>query len=206
MAHVQLFDGMDMDAYKASDLVGSTPVAAIDRELLLKWDGGRYFMWVVGSNLTYGGPNGLLLTGGVVTDFLLAGSYGRATISGMHADAAILGQAYTSNDPTQSQAAMLAGDDVIEEVVGAPPTSTPINDEIYLARGYGGRDLMIGGGVRSTFYGGDGNDTLQAVAGDGNYLRGDAGADSITGAAGFDDINGNMGDDTASGGRGDDWV
>jgi Ca2+-binding RTX toxin-like protein len=206
VAHIQLFDGMDMDAFRQSDLIGSSLVAAIGRELLLEWQGGRYFMWVIGSGFTYAGPTNTLLTGGTVTDFILAGPYGRLEISGMHADAARLGQAHTLDDPTIAQAAMLAGDDVFEEVVGAPPTSTPNADENYLARGYAGNDLMTGGGTRSIFYGGEGNDTLNARAGEGNYLRGDEGNDSIVGAAGFDDINGNMGNDTCVSGGGDDWV
>jgi Ca2+-binding RTX toxin-like protein len=206
VARVKLFDGMDMDGFRQSDLLGSSLVAAIGRELLLEWQGGRYFMWVIGSGFTYAGPNNTLLTGGTVTDFILAGPYGRLEISGVHADAAVLGQSYTLDDPSVGQAAMLAGDDVFEEVVGAPQTSTPNADENYLARGYGGNDLMTGGGARSIFYGGDGADTLDARAGDGNYLRGDEGNDSIVGAAGFDDINGNMGNDTCVSGGGDDWV
>lgn len=206
MAQVQLFDGYDADAYRNSDLVGSTLVMLNSGGEVFHWNADRYFMALTGSGLTYGGPNGALLTGGVVTGFSLAAAYGRIAITGAHADASILGLAYSVGDDSLGASILLAGDDVIEEVVGAPPTSTPNADEVYLARAWGGNDLMLGGGTRSSFFGGDGNDTLDARAGDGNYLRGDAGDDSIQGAGGFDDINGNMGRDTAHGGNGDDWV
>ena len=206
MAHVLLYDGYDADAYRQSDLVGSTVVKLTSVNETFSWSADRYFMSLTGTGLTYGGPNGVLLTGGVVTGFSLAATYGRVEITGAHADASVLGLAYTVGDSTLGASTLLAGDDVIEEVVGAPQTSTPNADEVYLARAWGGNDLMLGGGTRSSFFGGDGNDTLDARAGDGNYLRGDAGDDSIQGAGGFDDINGNMGDDTARGGLGDDWV
>jgi Ca2+-binding RTX toxin-like protein len=206
MAHVQLFDGYDADAYRPGDLVGSTVSQLSSSIEAFSWSAGRYFMALSGTGLTYGGANGVLLTGGVVTGFSLAADYGRVIITDAHADASVLGLAYTVGDGTLGAVTLLAGDDIIEEVVGAPPTSTPNADEIYLSRGWGGNDLMLGGGTRSSFFGGDGNDTLDARAGDGNYLRGDAGDDSIQGAGGFDDINGNMGSDTAHGGAGGDWV
>ena len=206
MAHVLLYDGYDADAYRSTDLVGSTVVQFSSTNETFSWSAGRYFMSLSGTGFTYGGPNGVLLTGGVATGFSLAATYGRIEITGAHADAAALGLAYTVADNSLGASVLLAGDDTIEEVVGAPPTSTPNADEVYLARGWGGNDLMLGGGTRSSFFGGDGNDTLDARGGDGNYLRGDAGDDSVLGAAGFDDINGNMGDDTAHGGLGDDWV
>ena len=206
MAHVLLYDGYDADAYRPGDLVGSTVVELKSTLEAFSWNNDRYFMALSGTGLTYGGSNGVLLTGGVVTGFSLAASYGRVVITEAHADAAVLGLAYTVGDGTLGAITLLAGDDIIEEVVGAPPTSTPNADEVYLSRAWGGNDLMLGGGTRSSFFGGDGNDTLDARAGDGNYLRGDAGNDSIQGAAAFDDINGNMGDDTAHGAAGDDWV
>lgn len=206
MAQVLLFDGYDADSYQAGDLVGSTVSMLSAGGETFQWNAGRYFMSLTGAGLTYGGPNGVLLTGGVVTGFSLAASYGRITITGAHADAAVLGLAYSLGDSSLGASTLLAGNDVIEEVVGAAPTSTPNADEVYLIRAWGGDDLMLGGGTRSSFFGGDGNDTLDARAGDGNYLRGDAGDDSILGAGGFDDINGNMGRDTAHGGNGDDWV
>jgi Ca2+-binding RTX toxin-like protein len=206
MAHVLLYDGYDADSYRQSDLVGSTVSQLSSTIEAFSWSAGRYFMALSGTGLTYGGANGVLLTGGVVTGFSLAATYGRIAITDAHADAAVLGLAYTVGDGVLGASTLLAGDDVIEEVVGAPPTSTPNADEVYLARGWGGNDLMLGGGTRSSFFGGDGNDTLDARAGDANYLRGEAGDDSVQGAAGFDDINGNMGNDTAHGGAGDDWV
>jgi Ca2+-binding RTX toxin-like protein len=206
MAHVQLFDGYDADSYRPADLVGSTVAHLSSGNETFSWSDGRYFMSLSGAGLTYGGANGVLLTGGVVTGFSLAATYGRIIITEAHADAAVLGLAYTVGDNTLGASTLLAGDDTVEEVVGAPQTSTPNADEVYLARAWGGNDLMLGGGTRSSFFGGDGNDTLDARAGDGNYLRGEAGDDSVRGAAGFDDINGNMGADTARGGAGDDWV
>ena len=206
MAHVLLFDGYDADAYRGDELVGSTVVLLNAANEIFHWNADRYFMALGGSGFTFGGPNGVLLTGGVVTSFSLAASYGRIEITGAHADAAVLGLSYTLGDNSLGSATLLAGDDLIEEVVGAAPTSTPNADEVYLARAWGGDDVMRGGGTRSSFFGGDGNDTLDARAGDGNYLRGDAGDDSILGADGFDDINGNMGRDTGHGGNGGDWV
>lgn len=206
MANVLLYDGYDADSYRPSDLVGSTVAQLTSTNETFTWSASRYFMSLTGAGLTYGGPNGVLLTGGVVTGFSLAASYGRVAITGAHADASVLGLAYSVGDNTLGASTLLAGDDVIEVVAGAPPTSTPNADEVYLARAWGGNDLMLGGGTRVSFFGGDGNDTLYAQTGDGNYLRGDAGDDLIQGAEGFDDINGNMGADTAHGGSGDDWL
>lgn len=206
MARVQLYDGYDADSYQYTDLMGSTVSHLTSTNVTFSWNADRYFMSLTGTDLTYGGPNGALLTGGTITNFSMAASYGRIAITGAHADASVLGLAFSVGDNTLGASTLLAGDDLIYEAVGAPPTSTPNADEIYLARGWGGNDLMVGGGTRSSFFGGDGNDTLDARAGDGNVLRGDAGDDSIQGAAGFDDINGNMGNDTAYGGLGGDWV
>lgn len=90
-------------------------------------------------------------------------------------------------------------------------TGTPYTD---LIRGYGGDDVIDGGGsLGATFdslFGGDGND--QIFAGPSynipppTFMRGEAGDDYIVGGAGFDDMHGNQGQDTVIGGAGHDWV
>jgi Ca2+-binding RTX toxin-like protein len=200
MARVDLFDGSDMGSFQEGALVGATIVTASPTEELLSFAGGAAHMSITGVGLTYDG-NGTL-SGGLVTGVEVASVAGRFLLTGAHTDASILGQAFLTNNAQLSISNLLSGNDFID-VLG---TSPPATDADFTAMGWGGDDTMLGGGTRSSLFGGDGNDTIQALAGEGNYLRGDDGNDSIVGAAGFDDINGNMGNDTLHGGAGDDWV
>jgi Ca2+-binding RTX toxin-like protein len=201
MGHAQLYDGYDEDAYRQSDLATATVISITSTREFIGWGAG-YHLELTGAGFTYGGPNGSQLTGGVVTGLDILGPYGHEVITGVQADAAALGLAYLTQTAGLGGSVIGAGDDLIE-VMG---TTAPSTNTDFLVRGWGGADTMLGGGSRSSLYGGDGNDILDARSGDGNYLRGEAGDDTIAGAAGFDDINGNMGNDTAAGGLGDDWV
>jgi Ca2+-binding RTX toxin-like protein len=200
MARVDLFDGTDMGSFQEGALVGARIVTASPTEELLSFAGGAAHMSITGVGLTYDGAG--TLSGGLVTGVEVVSVAGRFLLTGAHTDAAILGQAFLTNNAQLSISSLLSGNDYID-VLG---TSPPATDADFTAMGWGGDDTMLGGGTRSSLFGGDGNDTIQALTGDGNYLRGDAGADSIVGAAGFDDINGNMGADTLHGAAGDDWV
>jgi Ca2+-binding RTX toxin-like protein len=201
MGHAQLFDGYSEGAFQQSDLTTATRIVLSSVLQQIDWGNG-YHLILTGTGFTYDGPNGTRLASGVVTGVDLLGPYGRIVITGAHADGAVLGLAYLTGEPTLSASTLGAGDDLIE-VIG---TTAPATDTDFLAMGWGGNDTMLGGGSRSSLFGGDGNDTVSARVGDGNYLRGDAGNDSVLGAAGFDDINGNQGNDTLRGGAGGDWV
>jgi Ca2+-binding RTX toxin-like protein len=157
-------------------------------------------MSITGTGLTYD-ANGVL-NGGTVTGVETTTPNGHFVLTGAHTDGSILGQAYLSSDANYSISHLLAGDDVIT-VRG---TQTPGADTSFTAMGFGGNDLLIGGGSASSLMGGDGNDTIQAGSAATSYLRGEAGDDSVSGGGGFDDINGNQGNDTAHGNGGDDWV
>jgi Ca2+-binding RTX toxin-like protein len=206
MAHVEIFDGYDMGSFRQSELIGSTVLHLDSTFQVFSWSSDRYGLGLAGVGFTYGGPNGTLLTGGIVQSVTLACPEGRITVTGASALGATVGSAYTLNDTRISEAALLDGDDDIHVVDGTPPTSTPNADHTYLIYGYAGNDLIVGGGASSTIYGGTGADTVQAASAAAGYLRGDEGDDSIRGGAGFDDINGNMGDDTCVSGGGNDWV
>ncbi len=201
MGHIQLYDGYSDGFYQQNDLTTATRVVLSSTLQEFDWGAG-YHLQLMGSGFTYGGPNNARLSGGVVTGMDLLGPYGRIVVTGVHADAAVLGLSYLTGDPALSSSTLGAGDDLIE-VMG---TAAPATDTDFTVLGWAGDDTMLGGGSRSTLLGGDGNDTINARAGDGNYLRGDAGNDTIVGAAGFDDINGNMGADNLRGGDGGDWV
>jgi serralysin len=127
---------------------------------------------------------------------------GHFVLTGAHTDGSILGTAFHTGDSDLSISNLLSGDDVIT-VRGTTP---PATDTSFTGMGWGGNDLLIGGGTLSSLFGGDGNDTVQGGGAATSYLRGDAGDDSLSGGVGFDDINGNMGNDTAHGNAGDDWV
>ena len=198
MARVDLFDGSDMGTFQESSLGTATVVTETSTLEFLTYAGGSYTMAISGTGLTYSGG---VLSGGTVTGVEVSGAYGRFILTGAHTDGAILGLAYLTNNSTLSIANLLSGDDLIDVLGSAPGADTE-----FTAMGWGGNDTILGGGSRSSLYGGDGNDTIQALGGVGNYLRGDDGNDSIVGGAAFDDINGNMGNDTLHGGAGDDWV
>jgi Ca2+-binding RTX toxin-like protein len=200
MAQVDLWDGVDMGTFQQTSL--STPLSitwSSTRETIV-YAGGVATMTITGQNLTFNAVG--TLTGGTVTGLDVVSPNGHFQLTGASVDGGILGLAYSTNDNQLSISTLLAGDDTIT-VRG---TTTLSADSDFTAMGWGGNDLMKGGGNRSSLYGGDGDDTVLAFGGDNNYLRGDAGQDSIVGALGFDDINGNMGNDTCSGDAGDDWV
>jgi Ca2+-binding RTX toxin-like protein len=198
-ATVDLYDGVDMGTFQESSLADAVATRSSTLEHLT-FAGGAAQMSITGVGLTYD-SNGVL-SGGTVTGVEITSPSGHFVLTGAHTDGSILGQAYLTNNAELSISNLLAGDDVIT-VRG---TQTPGADTSFTALGYGGNDLMVGGGSASTLMGGDGNDTVQAGSAATSYLRGEAGDDSISGGSGFDDINGNQGNDTASGGAGDDWV
>jgi Ca2+-binding RTX toxin-like protein len=156
-------------------------------------------MSITGVGFTYDASG--KFTGGAVTGLDITSPNGHFALTGAHTDATILAAAHDANNADVSTSALLSGDDVITVQGSAPGADTG-----FTGQGFGGNDLMIGGGSLSTFSGGDGNDTLQAASAAQSYLRGDDGDDSISGGLGFDDINGNMGNDTIHGNAGDDWV
>ena len=198
-ATVDLYDGSDMGTFQESQLANATVTRSPTLEHLT-FAGGAAQMSITGVGLTYD-SNGTL-TGGTVTGVEVTSPNGHFVLAGAHTDGSILGQAYLSNDANYSISHLLSGDDLIT-VRGSP---TPGADTSFTALGFGGNDLMVGGGSASTLMGGDGNDTVQAGSAATSYLRGEAGDDSVAGGSGFDDINGNQGDDTLSGGDGNDWV
>jgi Ca2+-binding RTX toxin-like protein len=198
-ATVDLYDGADMGTFQESQLSGATATESSTLDHLT-FAGGTAQMWITGVGLTYD-SNGVL-NGGTVTGVETTSPNGHFVLTGAHTDGSILGQAYLSNDANLSISSLLSGDDVIT-VRG---TQTPGADTSFTALGFGGNDLMVGGGSASTLMGGDGNDTVQAGSAATSYLRGEAGDDSVAGGAGFDDINGNQGNDTCHGNAGDDWV
>ncbi|MFL5296305.1 MAG: calcium-binding protein [Phenylobacterium sp.] len=165
----------------------------------LTYAGGTAQMSITGVGLTYDSTGAF--SGGIVTGVEVTSPNGHFVLAGAHTDATILAQAHRTNDANLSISNLLSGDDVIT-VHGSVPGA----DASFTGMGFGGDDLMIGGGALSTLFGGDGNDTVQGGSAASSYLRGEAGDDSISGGVGFDDINGNMGDDTAHGNGGDDWV
>lgn len=68
----------------------------------------------------------------------------------------------------------------------------------WLARGYGGDDILTGGKGNDTIYGGAGNDLLKG--GDGkDTLYGDQDDDSLLGGSGDDILNGGPGNDYLNG-------
>jgi Ca2+-binding RTX toxin-like protein len=155
-------------------------------------------MFITGVGLTYD-INGVI-NGGTVSGVEITSPTGHFVLAGAHTNGSVLGQAFLTNDANLSISTLLSGDDVITVRGSAPGTDTT-----FTGLGFGGNDLMIGGGSLTTFSGGDGNDTVQAGSAAQSYLRGDAGDDSLSGGSGFDDINGNMGNDTVHGGNGDDY-
>ncbi len=199
MARVDLFDGADMGAFQETDLIGSTIALQTSTQDVINFFGGAGTLTISGFNLTYAAGG---LTSGTVTGIDVISANGHFVLTGAQTSAFTLSIAFQANDAQLSISTLLNGDDTI--VVDG--STHPGADTVYTAMGWGGNDLMIGGGSQSSLFGGDGDDTIQANAGDGNFLRGDAGNDSIVGANGFDDINGNMGNDTLHGGNGDDWV
>jgi Ca2+-binding RTX toxin-like protein len=157
-------------------------------------------MTITGVGFTYDASGEFI--GGTVTGLDITSPNGHFALTGVHTDATILAAAHDANNADLSTSALLSGDDVITVQGSAPGADTS-----FTAQGWGGNDLMIGGGSLSTFSGGDGNDTLQAGGAAQTYLRGDNGDDSLQGGSGFDDINGNKGNDTIDGGSGGgDWL
>jgi Ca2+-binding RTX toxin-like protein len=197
-ATVDLSDGSDMGAFQESFLAGATGTFSPTLEHLTFGPAGAQ-MFITGTGLTYD-ANGVF-TGGTVTGLEITSAAGHFVLTGAHTAATILAQAFQSNDANLSTSNLLSGDDVIT-VRG---TQTPGADTGYTGMGFGGNDLMVGGGSLSTFSGGDGNDTEQGASAAQSYLRGDNGDDSLSGGAGFDDANGNMGNDTIHGNAGDDF-
>ena len=198
-ATVDLFDGSDMGTFQESFLSDAT-VTRSPTEEHLTFAGGTATMSITGVGLTYDSAGAL--SGGTVTGLEVTSANGRFVLAGAHTDGAILGQAYHTGDSTLSISSLLSGNDVIT----VRSTTPPATDTSFTGMGWGGNDLMVGGGSLSTLYGGDGNDTVQAGGAASSYLRGDNGDDSVSGGVGFDDINGNQGNDTAHGNAGNDWV
>ena len=198
-ATVNLIDGADMGAFQESQLSDAVNLVRSSTQDTVRFGQGTAQLSITGAGLTYG-PDGVL-TGGTVTGLEITSPNGHFVLTGANTDGSILGQAFHSNNAEISTSALMSGDDLIT-VQG---TQSPGADTSYIGMGYGGNDVMVGGGTLSTFSGGDGNDTLQAATAAQSYLRGDAGDDSISGGSGFDDSNGNMGNDTIHGNGGDDW-
>jgi Ca2+-binding RTX toxin-like protein len=197
-ATVDLSDGADMGLFQESQLADAVVTRSPTLEHLT-YAGGTAQMSITGSGLTYGADGSL--SGGTVTGVEVTSPNGHFVLAGAHTDGSILGQAFHSGDANLSISNLLSGDDVIT-VHG---NTSPGADTSFTGLGYGGNDVMVGGGSLSTFSGGDGNDTLQGGSALQTYLRGDAGDDSISGGSGFDDSNGNMGNDTIHGNAGDDY-
>ena len=198
-ATVDLFDGSDMGTFQESSLSDAVVTRTPTLEHLT-FAGGTAQMSITGVGLTYDSSGAL--SGGTVTGVEVTSPNGHFVLAGAHTDGSILGQAYHTNDANLSISSLLSGDDVIT----VRSTTLPATDTSFTGMGFGGNDLLVGGGSLSTLFGGDGNDTVQAGSAASSYLRGDSGDDSLSGGAGFDDINGNMGNDTAHGNAGDDWV
>ena len=201
MAHVELSDGCDMGAFQEGSLIGSTVSLQSSSQIQFTAPDGS-FLKITGQGLTYGGPNGTLLTGGVVQTLTTVGPGGGWSITGANADGAVMGSAFTQNDSSISQMALMAGDDDIHVVDSMAPTASA--DHTYVAFGHAGNDLMVGGGTLSTFFGGTGADTLQAATAATSVLLGEAGDDSLAGGAGADTLTGGSGHDVLSGGAGGD--
>jgi Ca2+-binding RTX toxin-like protein len=198
-ATVNLFDGADMGAFQESQLSDATVTRTPTSEVLV-FGAGTAKMTITGSGLVYDATGKFV--GGTVTGLDITSPNGHFALTGVHTDATILAAAHDANNADLSTSALLSGDDVITVQGSAPGADTS-----FTAQGWGGNDLMIGGGSLSTFSGGDGNDTLQAGGAAQTYLRGDNGDDSLQGGSGFDDINGNKGNDTIDGGSGGgDWL
>ncbi|HEX4708874.1 hypothetical protein [Phenylobacterium sp.] len=198
-ATVDLFDGSDMGTFQESSLADAVVTRSSTLEHLT-FAGGTAQMSISGAGLTYDGSGAL--SGGTVTGVEVTSPNGHFVLAGAHTDGSVLGQAYHTNDANLSISSLLSGDDLIT----VRSTTLPASDTSFTGMGFGGNDLLVGGGSLSTLFGGDGNDTVQAGSAASSYLRGDSGDDSLSGGAGFDDINGNMGNDTAHGNAGDDWV
>jgi Ca2+-binding RTX toxin-like protein len=199
-ATVDLFDGADMGALQESDLARSQETRTPTQEQLI-FPNGAGTLTITGVNFTYAIDGSLF--SGTVTGLDIVSANGHFALSGDTTDASVLGLAFHENDVNVSTAALMSGDDVITVRGSAPGADTS-----FTGQGWGGNDLMIGGGTLSTFDGGTGDDTLQAATATQTYLRGSDGDDSIVGGVGFDDINGNKGDDTIDGGAGpgNDWL
>jgi Ca2+-binding RTX toxin-like protein len=198
VATVDLFDGSDMGAFQESQLSDAVVTRSPTLEHLT-FAAGTAQMSITGVGFTYD-ANGRF-SGGTVTGLEITSPNGHFVLAGAHTPATILSQAYLTNDANYSTSNLLSGDDVITVRGSAPGADTS-----FTGMGFGGNDLLIGGGSLSKLFGGDGNDTVQGGSAATSYLRGDNGDDSLSGGAGFDDINGNMGNDTAHGNAGDDWV
>jgi Ca2+-binding RTX toxin-like protein len=200
-ATVDLYDGVHMGTFQESSLLDAVVTRSSTLEHLT-FAGGTAQMSITGTGLTY--DAGGALSGGTVTGVEVTSPAGHFVLAGAHTDGSILGAAFHNNDPNLSISSLLSGNDVIT-VRG---TTAPGADTTFTALGYGGNDLMIGGGSLSTLDGGTGDDTIQAGSATQTYLRGGDGNDSIVGGVGFDDINGNKGDDTIDGGAGpgNDWL
>ncbi|HLZ77356.1 hypothetical protein [Phenylobacterium sp.] len=199
-ATVDLFDGADMGAFQESQLADATVTRSSTSEVLV-FGAGTAKMTITGTGFTYD-ANGKFI-GGTVTGLDITSPNGHFALTGAHTDATILAAAHDANNADLSTAALMSGDDVITVRGSAPGADTS-----FTGQGWGGNDLMIGGGTLSTFDGGTGDDTIQAGTATQTYLRGGDGDDSIVGGVGFDDINGNKGNDTIDGGAGPggDWL
>jgi Ca2+-binding RTX toxin-like protein len=200
-ASVDLYNGVHMGTFQESSLFDAVVTRSSSLEHLT-FAGGAAQMSITGTGLTY--DAGGALSGGTVTGVEVTSPAGHFVLAGAHTDGSVLGAAFHNNDPNLSISSLLSGNDIIT-VRG---TTAPGADTTFTALGYGGNDLMIGGGSLSTLDGGTGDDTIQAGSATQTYLRGGDGNDSIVGGVGFDDINGNKGDDTIDGGAGpgNDWL
>lgn len=198
---VDLFDGADMGTFQESSLIGAA-VTRFPTVETLTFGFGFAQMSITGTGFTYDSAG--QFSGGTVTGVEVLSPNGHFVLTGAHTDATILARAFLTNDANLSISTLMAGDDVVT-VRGSP---TAAADTSFTGLGYGGNDLMIGGGSFTSFDGGDGADTLQAASAAQTVLRGGNGDDSIVGGLGFDDINGNKGDDTIDGGAGpgNDWL
>ncbi len=76
----------------------------------------------------------------------------------------------------------------------------PDDDDIFANEG---NDTVQAGAGNDNVYGGDGDDSIQGNAGD-DYMQGDLGNDTVEGGAGNDFIRGDAGNDYVYGGDGDD--
>ncbi len=199
-ASVDLSDGADMGAFQESQLADATITRTSTSEVLV-FGAGTAKMTITGTGLTYDASGKFI--GGTVTGLDITSANGHFALTGAHTDATILAAAHDANNADLSTAALMSGDDVIT-VRGSAAGA----DASFTGQGWGGNDLMIGGGTLSTFDGGTGDDTIQAGTATQTYLRGSDGDDSIVGGVGFDDINGNKGNDTIDGGAGpgSDWL